>query len=85
MSSKNTRSYAIDGAKLGALTDEMKQHGLTIDTTQPGGNVAHEGFDVDWNVKNDVLTLTLNRHPFAEEGLFWDKVQAIVGEPVEEK
>lgn len=85
MDKKDTRSYSVDGEKLAALTGELEKHGLKIDTTQPGGNVESGGFNVDWNVKHGVLTLTVNKHPFAEEGMFWSKVQNIVGEPLAEE
>jgi hypothetical protein len=79
----DTRIFPSTPATLQAIAAMLATHGLTIDPTQPTGEVKHDRWDVSWSTPQPgQIAFTVNSHPFAEESFLWSKLTGVLGEPV---
>lgn len=69
--------------KLVALSALLADHGVTFDPAQPTGEAVAQGWDARWTTPQEgQIAITVVKHPFAEEGIFWNHLAGILGEPV---
>lgn len=79
----DTRTFTTTPPKLQALALMLAGHGITLDPTQATGDAVQGGWDIYWKVTsadapNVSIAITVNKHPFAEEGALWSKLGAIL-------
>ena len=73
----DTRTFACTDAQLGTLAALLEAHGMQVDLTRAGEAQA-EGWDVSWAYPTlGTVAVTVNKHPFAEEGFLWAKLGTI--------
>ena len=80
----DTRGYKATPAQLETIAAELKAKGLEFDPTQATGSAIQGDWDIGWAIDAAAETIAISvvKHPFAEEGFFWDAVQKQLGEPV---
>ena len=73
----DTRTYPCTDAQLATLAALLEAHGMTVDLTKDGEAHA-DGWDVSWSFPTPgTVAVTVNKHPFAEEGFLWGKLASI--------
>jgi hypothetical protein len=77
----DSRTYQVTEQQVDALEAFLGGQGLFIDLSV-AGEKEDEGWDISWSMPNaTTLTITVNKHPFLEEGAFWAKVKDILAQP----
>lgn len=79
----DTKTFHADPAKLSQLSDMLAGHGVVINPNEPSGETKQGGWDISWASANaGYIAITVNKHPFAEEGFLWSNLSKILGNPV---
>lgn len=80
----DTRTYKASPDQLQAIAEKLQANGFAFNPNQPTGETSARGFDIQWSINSDAATIavTVVKHPFGEEGLFWSHVQEKLGDPV---
>lgn len=71
----DARTFPITDSQVASLTAELSQHGLSADLRSNGESVQGK-WDISWTRTPTSITIQVKSHPFAEEGIFWGKVQS---------
>lgn len=72
----DARIFTCTPTQFQSLATALAAHGLAIDTTKPSGEVVDGKWDIAFAYNgSSALSITVKNHPFAEENMFWDKVQ----------
>ena len=73
----DTRQFHCTPAQLATLAALLEAHGMTVDVSKDGEAQA-EGWNVSWAFPSPgTVAVTVNKHPFAEEGFLWSKLGQI--------
>jgi len=77
----DTRTYPCTESQLVDLENMLKAHGVAIDTTKPG-EADESGWDISWEFPDPArIAVTVHKHPFAEEGMLFSKLNGIFAPP----
>ena len=80
----DTKTFTTTPAKLQALSVMLAGHGIALDPTQPKGSAIVGKWDLSWTIAPtddapyETVAITVNHHPFGEEGMMWDKLGEIL-------
>lgn len=73
------RTYPCTDAQLASLAGLPASHGVTVDLTHPG-RATEQGWDISWLFPTaDTISISVLKHPFAEESFLWSRLDAIFG------
>jgi hypothetical protein len=82
MMTPDTKTFNASANSRDAIGILLATHGVNLDATQPTGDVQANGWDIAWSTPAPgKIAITVNKHPFLEESLFWSKLTEILGEP----
>ena len=70
----DTRVFNVTQDKVVKLSEALKSHGIELDSNSSVGETNTGGWDISWKKDGDQLAITVNKHPFAEEEIFWSKM-----------
>jgi len=73
-----TRTFTVTPEKLRDLSAYLRGHGLNLDPSAPQGEAIQNGWDVQWTIQGDQMTVTVAKHPFAAEGIFWNRLDSLL-------
>ena len=74
----DSRTFQVTPAQLDGLAAYLKGHGLVLDPAAPSGSACANGWNLSWTIAGEQLTVTCLKHPFAEEGGMWSKLQNLL-------
>lgn len=75
----DTKTFPCTEEQLATLAGDLAQHGVTIDLSH-AGEACESGWDIAWVFPDTAhVSITVKKHPFAEEGFFWSKLEGIFG------
>ena len=74
----SVRTFPATAAQLQNLAVYLKGHGIVFDPTQPSGEAKAAKWDIGWQIAPGSVTVTVLSHPFAEEGIFWSRLQGML-------
>lgn len=73
----DTKSYSYTKLQLDVLQLVLASHNLNVNLSSPG-EISDSGWDISWSFPDSThISITVNRHPFAEEGFFWSKLNDV--------
>jgi hypothetical protein len=70
----DTRTFPATPQRLADLAAYLKGHGIALDPAQPTGEAKTGG----WAIAADTVTVNVVKHPFAEEGVLWSKLEGLL-------
>jgi hypothetical protein len=74
----DTRLYPCTDASLASLAGLLASHGVTVDLTR-AGEAKDGGWDISWTFPDPAhISIAVVKHPFAEEGAFWNELGKIL-------
>lgn len=74
----DTRTFPATPAQLQILAIYLKGHGITFDPTQPTGEASTGKWDISWQIVPGRVTVNVLSHPFAEEGILWNRLEGLL-------
>ena len=74
----DTRTFQVTPQQLDGLAAYLKGHGIVLDPTAPSGEAQTGGWDISWDIVPGSVTVNVLKHPFAEEGVFWSRLENLL-------
>jgi hypothetical protein len=75
-----TRTYPVTQPQIETIAAKLKEHGFNLDPHAATGAASAQGFEFVWtrtgtdDPTRGTIAITLNKHPFAMGGLFWNQI-----------
>jgi hypothetical protein len=78
----DTRKYNATNAQLLAIEAKLQAEGFSFNASQNTGKESARGFDLEWTIASNSISISVVKHPFGEENIFWHLVEKELGPPV---
>jgi hypothetical protein len=77
----DTKKFSAMPEQLVTLQNTLAEHGLHVDLSK-SNEYKDTKWDVSWVTEEGTIALSLVKHPFMADRIFWSKLEGVLGQPI---